>query len=216
MTIDPGDEPLGAGFCAMILSGGLARRAAGINKSFLLIEGRPILELQLEALRPLFAERIGVVTDRPRDFDGYNLACYEDIALPEARKGERSSLRGLASALGSADAEWVFLLAADMPWPDPGALRAQAGYLLKQQRPGSEATGICLRSVGGIEPFHAIYNRGLAGSAARALAAGEGLSLRRWIGREAGIIAATAGELGVAPERIERCAANLNEPGGAK
>lgn len=211
MTAPPSSaSPLtvdGAPVAGFILSGGAARRAGGRNKSFLQVEGRPILSRQIELLGGLLAGPLTVVTDRPRDYEGCGVATIGD---PEDLGPERCGLRGLAAALGAPGPPWRFVLASDMPWPDPGVIRAQ---LERVARDGPH--GVCLNGPKGAEPFHAIYHASLAESARVALDRGD-RSMRAWIAGAAGRIDVVgAADLNMAEDRLARCLANFNRPPGA-
>lgn len=166
-----------------ILSGGAAKRAGGINKSLMIIEGRPVIEHQLERLEPMFGPRVTVVTDRSDDFATYGLETISDFdAAPSPE--DRFPLRGFARALSEAGAGWAFLLAADMPWPDPDLIRRQAAWLESAgESGGSACRGLVLTQAGRIQPFHAFYAGALAASASAALGAPD-RSLRGWIQSE--------------------------------
>lgn len=183
------DDPLAPFFAdtrAFILSGGAARRAGGRNKSLMSVEGRLIIEHQLERLKPLFGSRITVITDRPGDFREYQLPTLSDFES-EAPASERYPLRGLARAIGAAEEGWCFVLAADMPWPEPDLIRAQAMWLNDAQESSAPAArGLVLSTGETIQPFHAFYHGALAASARAALGSAD-RSLRAWIRSEPSI-----------------------------
>ncbi|MCH8332488.1 molybdenum cofactor guanylyltransferase [Candidatus Sumerlaeota bacterium] len=194
---------------AFILSGGLARRAGGINKSFVQVDGQAIIRRQLDRLRPTFGSRITVLTDRPEDYRSLGVACAADLQLP-GEASDRSPLRGIASALSIAPADWCFLLAGDMPWPDPRILDSQWEWIRREQdRSGADVRGVCIEGPRGPEPFHAIYHGELASSALRALSSGDP-SVRRWIGGCPQIRVVAPGDLGLDSEELHRCLVNVN------
>ena len=203
---------------AFILSGGSARRAGGLNKSLMRIDGRPIIEHQLESLRPIFGQRILVITDRPKDYEPWGLSCQGDPPLPEDCSGssatERSSLRGIASALSLNPRGWCFLLAGDMPWPDPSIIRRQ-WHWIESAGHGIDppVDGICLKLPSGPEPFHALYHGRLAPSAYASIGKGQ-LSVTAWINRTDSIHKAEPAAMGVEDLAAERCVANFNSPPG--
>lgn len=189
-----------------ILSGGRAARADGANKSFFRIEGKPILDHQLDQLRPVFADRITIVTDRPDDYAGYPVRCVPDSRLSESAP-ERASLRGIVSALDLEPPGWRFLLANDMPWPDPEILAALARLLVQR---GPDRSGAVLVGVDGrLQPFHSLIHDGLLPSACDRLKRGE-LGLRDWLRAEPGILPASSSDLGVSATAIRRCLTNFN------
>lgn len=217
---------------AFVLSGGAARRAGGINKSLIRIPdgsgaARPIIEHQIEALRPIFSDRITVITDRPADFASLNLQTLPDfdVALAE----DRFPLRGFARALSAAadplrSGGWAFLLAADMPWPDVDLIRAQAERILDALASCSEAaltddatalapapSGLVVLHGGRHQPFHAFYNAGLAASARAALSR-EDRSLRAWIASEPAILTVPGAELLSDAAALDRAFTGFNTP----
>lgn len=205
---------------AFILSGGEARRASGRNKSFLEVDGRLILEHQLDSLRPVFGDRICIVTDRATNYEPYGLRCIPD--LPELDELEdlgdrgdsdaRLPLKGIASALASGLSPWCFVLGCDMPWPSEQVVRAQLGWLSTATEKESPAPlGLCIRYASRLQPLHAIYHASLAASAKKRLAA-EDRSLRRWIDTESRISVLDSTELGLADSAFDRCFENFNSP----
>jgi molybdopterin-guanine dinucleotide biosynthesis protein A len=184
---------------AWILSGGVARRAGGINKSFMPLHGRPIIEHQLESLKPSFSS-INIVTDRPDDFEGYGLNTFTD----KFKRAPICAMRGLASALSQASTDFIFVLAGDMPWPDTEIAEIQLRRLQ-----AAKSLGCALRDDSGPQPFHAWYHIGMAGDLASSLKTRR-LSLQDWILSNPAILQISAEELGVSRGRISRCLQNFN------
>lgn len=101
-------------FCAAILAGGRARRLGGARKALLEIDGRAILDRQLEVLAPR-ASRVAAVlaaADDDEPFVRRGLAVLRD---PIEGAGP---MAGLAAALAWADGEPLLALACDMPFID--------------------------------------------------------------------------------------------------
>lgn len=197
---------------ACILSGGRALRAGGVNKSLMTVQGKPIIEHQLQVLRPIFGERITVVTDRPEDYAPLGLSTIGDLEIEGAADG-RGALRGIASALAAFPRHWLFLIASDMPWPDAGILSAQCSALdAEGGRADFALRGVCIECPGGAEPFHGLYHGSLGASAARAWLSEE-KSVRRWIRSHREIRTMSAEDLGVSAEALRRCLTNFNSPG---
>lgn len=182
----------GEAVSAAILSGGAARRAGGINKSFMRPGGRAIIDLQLEGIRPAFGDRVFVVTDRPEDYAPLGLRCVSDAPVPGLKS--RASLRGLLTALERSPTPWVFALACDMPFPDPQLMpAARIGASGASGSAESITRGVCLRGAQGPEPFHSLYHRDLIDRLRRRLEAAQSnadLSLRAWIADEPRILVA--------------------------
>ncbi len=215
------DSLCDSSFRAMILSGGEAKRAGGINKSFMQIEGRAIIEHQLARLRPVFAERITIVTDRASDFASLGIECVPDRPIAGLQE-ERSSLRGLYSALSLEGGDWRFVLACDMPFPDMEIAEAQ-WRALKMESEHREVRGATLYKTKGPAPNHAIYRADLAPTieailtapAAQKAAKRRELSIRRWIESTPTILTLHPTDVGFDYARIERCLSNFNFVGAA-
>jgi len=146
---------------AAILAGGRASRLGGAVKPLLVVEGRRIIERQLDVLRPLF-EQIVIVANDATPFAGLGLPVIPDRAGPG-----RGPLAGIDAALGwlPPEADSVVCVAGDMPFLAPAILRAL--------RDAPPAPAVVPRPAGKIEPLCARYDRALTLAIAAALAAGE-------------------------------------------
>jgi molybdopterin-guanine dinucleotide biosynthesis protein A len=198
---------------AVIISGGSAARAGGINKSFMRLDGRKVLDHQLDRLTPVFADRIAVATDRADDYRGYDVKIVEIIQFVESA-AQRSSLRGLVSALTPFAERWCFLLACDMPWPDAEVLAAQIEWLKSAANDAKRPPlGVCLDDGKRQRPFHSLIH-GSLGEAARKRLAASGLtqpiSTRDWLTAHPAVGVAKARDLGLGKKTIQRCLTNLN------
>jgi molybdopterin-guanine dinucleotide biosynthesis protein A len=101
---------------AAILAGGGARRFGGLDKGSLVVEGRSILERQLEELASL-TDDILVIGRSEMDCD---LSAWRDRgvhvrAMPDRVAG-RGPLGGLEMALAASRAEALVVVACDMPF----------------------------------------------------------------------------------------------------
>lgn len=107
-----------------ILAGGKSRRM-GQNKSFVLLDGKPMIEHVLDQLR-LLELPIFIVTNTPEAYVHYGLPLYRDI-LPD-----HGALGGIYTALQSSVTPYVLCAACDMPFLNPALLdfilRQRAGY----------------------------------------------------------------------------------------
>lgn len=184
-------------------------RAGGINKSMIEVEGRWIIEHQLERLATVFPDPPTLITDRGEDYASFDVRTLRDF--DEAPAEERFPLRGFARALAAAEG-WAFLMAADMPWPDPALIREQAARLAASSSEETPAPrGLVLEDAGHLQPFHAFYHGELAASARAALAS-EDRSLRRWIRGEPAIAVRPAAEFESAGKPGFRGFAGFNVP----
>lgn len=140
-----------------ILVGGKASRFDGHDKSRLIVEGRSILDRQLDALAAVADDLMLVGGTGPRDPRGRWVPDFEP---------DRGPLAGLAAALAAARGEDVVLLACDMPFVSRELLR-----LLLDRRDGHEA--VVPRTERGYHPLCAVYTRQCAPVVNRRLADGE-------------------------------------------
>jgi molybdenum cofactor guanylyltransferase len=144
---------------AAILAGGKASRMGGRAKSFLLVEGRRIIDRQLEVLRPLFAE-ILIGANDVAAYAGFGLPVVPD-AVPD-----QGPLAGILAVLEAARADHVLVIACDMPRVTAAALR----LVMAPDAPEDVVVPV----VGGRpEPLFARYSRRCAAAIRRQLAAGE-------------------------------------------
>jgi molybdenum cofactor guanylyltransferase len=131
-------------YSAAILAGGRATRFGGRDKSALIVDGRTILERQLDVLRSA-AEEVFVVRD--------------DIVPGCGPMG------GVHTALTRARGEAVFVIACDMPYTTAPLI----AWLLTLAR---EADAVVPRTERGYHPLCAVYCRSCLEPIARRLADG--------------------------------------------
>lgn len=93
----------------VILAGGLATRYGGVNKAFLEVGGRRILDRIYSVFRDLFEEII-LVTKQPEAYLAWDLHIVTDL-FPI-----RSSLSGVHAGLFHASHEHIFAAACDAPF----------------------------------------------------------------------------------------------------
>jgi molybdopterin-guanine dinucleotide biosynthesis protein A len=137
------------GVSGVILAGGASRRM-GRNKALLELEGRPLIALIVERLRPVVDEVIVVADDT---------ACYAPFAdrcVPDVYRGV-GTLGGIHAGLEAARHELVLVVACDMPFLKREVLDwfvAAAGG-----DGGREADLVILKHEAGVEPLHAVYRK---------------------------------------------------------
>ena len=141
---------------AAILAGGQATRFGGRDKSALLIDGRTLLDRQLDALAPL-TDDVMIVGDGAREFQASGPRRVHDI-VPGC-----GPLGGLHAALTAARGDALLLVACDMPYLSP----AFAAYLLSL---AGSADIVVPRSERGYHPLCAVYTRACLEPAAARLA----------------------------------------------
>ncbi len=130
---------------AILLAGGRSRRMGGRNKAFLEIDGKKIIQRELEILEGLFKEII-VITNTFDQYDFLEKPMFSDI------KPGFGSLGGLYTGLVKCSREYGFVVPCDMPFLNERVINY-----------------ICERSLGHdvtvpridehFEPLHAVYSR---------------------------------------------------------
>lgn len=162
---------------AAILTGGLARRYHGRDKSGLVVDGRPILEHQLARLAPA-ASDILIVTSAARaaDFPATRLPATARVVIDHYPGA--GPLGAILTALESVSGSAVFVLAADMPHV-PAALVAALAAL--HEAPGDRDATVP-HSARGAEPLCAVYATSALPALRAAVGSGD-LSLRHALGR---------------------------------
>ena|SRR5215831_17369596 len=106
---------------AAIIAGGKATRMGGAFKPFLTLEGRRIIDRQLDVLAALFSE-IYISANDPEPFFGFDLPVVADSPP------DRGPLGGILAVLEASKSEHVFVVACDMPFIVPDAVRLVANY----------------------------------------------------------------------------------------
>ncbi len=151
-----------------ILAGGKNTRFYSENKSFLRLQGKYIIDHQLEILKKIFSE-IMIITNEPEKFSGYDeLLKYPDI-YPS-----KGPLSGIHSALYHLQSDSVFVVAGDMPFLSKNLIKKliDVSYQKEAVIPVNEK---------GIEPLHGIYNKSLVRPLGLFLKSSEKLSIRDFL-----------------------------------
>ena len=141
---------------AAILAGGRATRFDGRDKSTLVVEGRTILDRQVDELSA-FTDDVLVVGGRTP---------HRRAALVGDRVPGCGPLGGLHAALSTAQGTAVFVVACDMPY----VTCALALHLLDQI---DDVDAVVPRTERGVHPLCAAYSRRALDVVARRLAAGQ-------------------------------------------
>ena len=147
-----------------VLAGGLSQRM-GSDKADLRLEGEPAWRRQVDTLRAVGMSRV-VLIRRPGQPSPEGIECWRDVA-----PGSVGPMGGLHAALLEGTADWVALLAIDMPAIGP----AWFSWLSTFCRPH---VGAMARHVGGSEPLAALYPAGALAEVSARIATGD-YSLRR-------------------------------------
>ena len=133
----------------IILAGGKSRRM-GVFKPFLLIEGRRMIDVIIDKLRPFFGE-IMIVTDNKNKFLG-----FKDVRVVEDLVKECGPLGGIYTGLKEMSDESGFFIACDMPFLHNGLIER----ILDATVEGGRIQEVVLPLVEGkIEPLHSVYSK---------------------------------------------------------
>lgn len=136
-----------SGVSAAILAGGRAIRFGGRDKSHLVVDGRTIIVRQVDVLQQV-ADEVFVVGPNDGRFDDAGVAVYEDLVAG------CGALGGLHTALESAQADRVLIVACDLPFLEVSVMARLAELAV-----GHDAAWI--RGPRGPEPLVACYGRHL-------------------------------------------------------
>ena len=136
---------------AAVLAGGCNSRMAGQNKSFIQIDGKPIIARTIEVLGGIFEEII-LVTNSPQEYKAYKKA----VVLARDIIEGAGPLSGIHGALSATEKEAVFFVACDMPF-------LHNALISEQLKVFTEIECDCLvpRIGSSMEPLHAIYKKSL-------------------------------------------------------
>lgn len=147
---------------AAIIGGGKATRMGGRPKHLLVVEGRRIVDRQIDVLRLTFGTVFAVANDA---------TLWADTGLrvyPDRFPGGAGPLAGIDAALAAlpADATSVVCVACDMPYLDPRILE-----LIRDREPEAD---VVMPGVGGRpEPLFARYGRACADAVRAQLDSGD-------------------------------------------
>jgi molybdopterin-guanine dinucleotide biosynthesis protein A len=160
---------------AAILAGGRARRFDGRDKTALIVDGRTILERQIDVLQQVSSDimLVRAVNERPadagrRDAPGVEGAVTGSgptarLRLVHDRMSDCGPLGGLDAALASAREDLVLILAGDMPFVTVPFLKGLIALA------GDDIDAVVPRTERGYHPLCAVYHRRCRAAVARRL-----------------------------------------------
>ena len=135
---------------AIVLAGGRSARF-GRDKLAEPVDGRPMLDRAIEAVRPLVDEIIVVAAPDAAP------ALPAGVVLVHDASAYEGPLAGLASGLAATDADIVLVVAGDMPWMVPAVL---IRLIRRLEEPG--VTAVVLESAGDARPLPMAVRRAAA------------------------------------------------------
>lgn len=125
----------------------------GVQKGLLDVGGRPMLDLTIAALSPLFSDLM-VVSKEPAPLQNYLQGQAGRVRAVHDSFADRSSLTGIHTALANAAHGHCFVIACDAPLVRPALVTALLGHL----RPDDDVV-LPRKPDGYFEPLCAIYSR---------------------------------------------------------
>ncbi len=131
-----------------VLAGGRSSRM-GVDKSFVPLLGKTLIDHVLERARPLGAQTI-LITNRPQDYAHLGLPMFRDV-IPD-----KGSLGGLYTAVTYSPTEHTLCVACDMPFLN----RALLEHLISLR----EGFDVIVPRINGFpEALHAVYSKACLG-----------------------------------------------------
>lgn len=158
---------------AGILAGGAGTRFGGLDKAWVELDGRPLIEWTLEALRPQAAE---LLISANRNIQRYRALGATVVADADPRAFD-GPLAGLVQLLAAARQEWLLCVPCDAVGLPP-----DLGARLQACAEAEHADIAVLADADGIHPTFCWVRSGLAEDARRCFEAGE-RAPRNWFKR---------------------------------
>lgn len=146
------------GVTGVVLAGGRSLRY-GTNKALERVGGVRLIELVIQALRPVLPEII-LITNTPSDFGFLGLPMYKD------RIPNLGPLGGIHTGLYFMPSPVGFFVACDMPFLNTSLI----GYMVSLRH---DADAVVPRVSGLLEPLHAVYTNACAPAVEECVARGE-------------------------------------------
>ena len=134
----------------VILAGGKNSRYRGEMKSGILVRGRSILSTQIEVLESVFT-KVTISTNTP---DVLTEASH--LKMVSDKKTDLGPLGGVHAVMAKSEAEAIFIIAGDMPFPSGKLIRMMIEHFQT-----FESEALIPRINNMIEPMHAIYSLSL-------------------------------------------------------
>lgn len=164
---------------AIVLAGGHSTRM-GQDKALIPIEGVPLLQRVCQVALEC-ASTVYVITPWVERYQTViPLGCKLIQEQTSDTGRSQGPLMGFSQALASVQADWVLLLACDMPFLKSDVIK---GWMVELENSG-DAIAVLHRTQNGWEPLCGFYRRNCLTSLNAAIERGE-RSLQRWLADEA-------------------------------
>ena len=129
----------------VILAGGRSRRM-GLNKAFLEINGKPIVDQIIDIFRDTF-EGVTLVTNSPSEYLHLDVRIVTDL-IPD-----KGALGGIYTGLFYSLSPHIFVAACDIPFLEKGFI----DYMVSK---AGNYDVVVPHPSDGLQPLHAIYSKG--------------------------------------------------------
>ncbi|MDS1029963.1 molybdenum cofactor guanylyltransferase [Bacillota bacterium LX-D] len=129
----------------IILAGGKSSRM-NCNKSFVKLDGKPFIEIIVDKVRPIFKDKITIITNEPELYRYLNTDICCDLVK------DKGPIAGIYTGLVTSDSFHNFFLPCDMPFISGETIK----YMLKHK--GRYDVIVPLIN-GYIEPLYGIYSK---------------------------------------------------------
>ena len=134
---------------AAILAGGENTRIP-VPKGLLVIEGKTIVERSLDVLTRVF-DRVVISTNAPEYYFRFGVPLIGDV------RRERGPMTGVFSVFAATEADALFVVACDMPFPSEGLIRSLVNTFEQQRPSGEPIDAVIPLFEGKPEPLFGIY-----------------------------------------------------------
>lgn len=104
----------GKKICCAILAGGKAERLP--DKPFLLLDGKPLISYVLDVVDAYFEDVLIIVKKEQKDIMKKILQNKKQVKVITEKSEDFSPWNGIKTAVENTNADWIFLLACDMPF----------------------------------------------------------------------------------------------------
>lgn len=128
-----------------ILSGGKSRRM-GTNKSFVRLNGKPLIEIIVEKITDIFEQKPVIITNHPQEYEYLGCEMIGDIFK------DKGPLGGIHAGLINSPTPYIFIFACDLPFIE----KTFVHYMVNRLR---QEDILIPYNGAGVEPLHAIYSR---------------------------------------------------------
>lgn len=138
----------------VVLAGGHSTRFGSADKASITLDGQPIIQRVVEALRTATTPPPIIAVQTTAQLAKYRAILSKPVQFVTDEPTRDGPLAGVAAALHQVDTGWLFLVGCDMPLLEAEAIRWQLAHR------SSSVDAICIQQpVGRMNPLHAGYRK---------------------------------------------------------